>query len=46
MSLRSSDNVVTVFGYIGIVSWSGIETLGVAGDVPEDLVDSKLICRP
>ena len=39
MSLGSSGTVVKVFGYIGIVGWSGIETLGVAGDVPEDLVD-------
>ena len=41
MSSGSSGTVVTFVGSRGIVGWSGIETLGVAGDVPASLVDSS-----
>ena len=40
--LRYSGTVVTVIGYICTVGWSGIDTLGVAGDVPVALFESKL----
>ena len=44
--MRSSGTFVTVVGYIGIVCWSVIETLGVTGDVPATFFDSMLTWRP
>ena len=43
MSLRYSGAVV---GYIGIVGFTGIKILDVAGDTPAALVESKLTQRP
>ena len=42
----SSGSSVTVVGYIYIVGCSGIYRLGVAGDVPTALVDSKSAWGP
>ena len=46
MPSRSSDTVVTVVGSRGIVGFSGIETMGVSGDIPAALVESKLTWGP
>ena len=46
MSSRPSVTVVTAVGSRVIVGCSDIERLGVAGDVPAALVDSKLTWRP
>ena len=46
MYLRHFGTVVTVVGYRGIVGWSGIETLGVVGDLPAALVKLNFTRRP
>ena len=46
MSLRYTSTYVTVVGSIEIVCCSVIYRMGVTGDVPAALVDSKLTWRP
>ena len=46
MYLGSPGTAVIVVGSKGIAGCSGIYRMGVAGDVPAALVDSKLTYRP